>query len=113
MKKFDKNCVFCKIASGEMEKEFIFEDNDIMVFPDLNPNAPVHLLIVPKTHVVDFMELSDSKLENKLMGAVRKMINKSELKGKGFRMTINGGGAQIVNHLHIHVTGPIGRNSSL
>ena len=101
-----KDCIFCKIGSGAIPKEFEYEDDFVMVFDDIHPIRSTHLLIVPKKHVVDFYNLKDKELEYKLNSAIRKMIAKKELKNKGFKIFLNGGGAQIVDHLHIHLTGP-------
>lgn len=105
-----KDCVFCKIASGELEKEFEYEDNDLMVFPDLNPAREVHFLIVPKKHLTDFMDLTDSKLMVKIFTKIQEMIKKEKLDKNGFKLFLNGGGAQLIDHLHIHLTGPWGKN---
>lgn len=103
------NCVFCKIASHKIPKEFVFEDKDVMVFPDLNPARQVHILIVPKKHMTDFMELTDSKLMAKIFQKIQDIIKKNKLDKKGFKLFLNGGGAQIIDHLHIHLTGPWGK----
>ncbi|HYM65476.1 MAG TPA: HIT domain-containing protein [Candidatus Sulfotelmatobacter sp.] len=105
-----KNCVFCKIANHQIKKEFEYEDKDLMVFPDLNPARDVHFLIVPKKHLKDFMELKDSKLMAKVFGKIQDMIKKEKLDKKGFKLFLNGGGAQIIDHLHIHLTGPWNKN---
>ena len=101
------NCIFCKIRDGEISKEFEYEDEDVMVFDDIHPIKPIHLLIIPKKHVKDFNELvEDEALELKLNKVIRSMINEKRLSDKGFKIFMNGGGAQIVDHLHIHLTGP-------
>ncbi len=104
-----KSCVFCKIASHEIAKEFDYEDKDVMVFPDLNPAKDLHFLVVPKKHLKDFMELTDPKLMAKVFGIIQKTIKKKGLDKKGFKLLLNGGGAQIIDHLHIHITGPWGK----
>jgi len=103
-----KGCVFCKIAKGEIKKEFGYEDNDVMVFDDINPMAPIHILIVPKKHIEDFNDLKDDKLWAKIRKVAQVMVEKQGLTGKGYRLAINGGGAQMIDHLHIHVIGPLG-----
>ena len=102
-----ENCIFCKIASKEIPKEFTYEDAAVMVFPDIHPIRLVHLLIVPKKHVVDLVNVDDSVLFQKLFTVVQKMIQQQGLTDKGYRVTINGGGAQLVPHLHIHLIGPM------
>lgn len=100
------NCVFCSIANHEIDKVFTYEDNDVMVFPDIHPVKPVHLLIVPKEHIATFSHLENDKLLVKIRKVIQKMIRKAELEGKGYKIAINGGGLQIIDHLHLHLTGP-------
>jgi histidine triad (HIT) family protein len=102
------DCIFCKIGNRIIPKEFTYEDKDIMVFPDIHPLRKVHLLIIPKKHIEDFMKLEDEKLMTKLIKVTQKMVKKEKLEDKGYRIVINGGGAQIVQHLHIHLMGPVG-----
>lgn len=103
------NCIFCKIANKEIAKEFIYEDKDVMVFPDIHPVAPVHLLIMPKKHIADFLALKDTMLLEKMKTVIQKMIVKQKIEDKGYRLVVNGGGAQIIDHLHIHLMGQIGK----
>jgi len=107
------DCVFCKIAGGVIPKEFIYEDKDIMIFPDINPSREIHILIVPKKHFKDFMDLIDSKLMAKIFSTVQTMIKKNKLENTGYKVLINGGGAQIIDHMHIHLTGPWGKNETI
>ena len=104
-----ESCIFCKIANKEIAKDFTYEDEDIMVFPDIHPVAPVHLLIMPKKHIVDFFDLKDSVMLNKIKVIIHKMIVREKIQDKGYRLVINGGGAQIINHLHVHLMGKIGQ----
>ncbi|MCL5113792.1 MAG: HIT domain-containing protein [Patescibacteria group bacterium] len=104
------NCVFCKIRDREISKDFLYEDKDVMVFPDINPLKPVHILVVPKIHMKDFLEFSDKNLFLKVKTAIDKVIKSQKLNNKGYRVSVNGGGAQIVDHLHFHITGPIERS---
>ena len=105
-----KDCIFCKIRDKEIPKDFEYEDDDIMVFPDLNPAREVHFLIVPKKHLKDYMSLKDDNLMIKVNKVIQKMIKKQKLYSNGYKLFLNGGGAQIIDHLHIHLTGPWGRN---
>lgn len=102
------DCVFCKIRDREIPKEFIYEDEDVMVFPDIHPLKPIHLLIVPKKHITDFLELDDFGLIKKLTDTVKRMVKEKSLGDKGYRVAVNGGGAQVINHLHVHLLGPLG-----
>jgi histidine triad (HIT) family protein len=104
------NCIFCKIRDGIIEKEFDYQDDDVMVFPDINPLKPVHILVVPKKHVEDFLDFQDEKLYFKIKKVLEKVVKTQKLENKGYRISVNGGGAQLVNHLHFHVVGPIGKS---
>lgn len=103
-----KDCVFCKITKGEIPKEFAYEDSEVVAFNDLNPVAKVHLLVIPKTHISDFFEAKNEKTHHAIVRALHHLIEKNGLMGKGYRLEVNGGGAQIVPHLHFHLIGPIG-----
>lgn len=114
------DCVFCKIRDRIIPKEFTYEDEWVMVFPDINPIKPVHLLIVPKKHIEDLLIMNDEGsaspqggLMMKLMKVTQDMIKKFELENKGYRVGINGGGAQIINHLHFHLMGPMGKAAAM
>ncbi|MFH1186928.1 MAG: HIT domain-containing protein [Candidatus Levyibacteriota bacterium] len=104
------DCIFCKIRDKIIPKDFIYEDENVMVFPDVNPIKQVHLLIISKEHITDFSKLEDNDLTNSLREVIQKMIKQEKLEDRGYRVTINGGGAQIINHLHIHLLGPLGKN---
>jgi histidine triad (HIT) family protein len=107
------NCLFCKFAKKTLEKEFVYEDSDIMVFPDIHPVKPVHLLIVPKTHYEDLMQVSDKHLLSKMFEIIEKMAKEKGLDKNGYRVLINGGGAQAIMHLHIHLFGPLDQTTLL
>lgn len=108
-----KGCVFCRIARHEIPKDFAYEDKDVMVFDDINPMKPVHILIVPKKHIKDFNELEDGKLWDKIRSVSQQMVVKKGIENEGYRFTINGGGAQVIDHLHIHITGPLGKSAKM
>lgn len=104
-----KECVFCKIASGDIQKEFDYEDDDLMVFSDLKPLKPVHLLFVPKEHIKEFLHVNEHGLFAKIGKVIQKMIREKGLEDNGYRITVNGGGTQDVDHLHFHLIGPLNR----
>lgn len=108
-----QDCIFCKIANKEVPKEFIYEDDEVMVFKDLNPVKPVHLLIVPKAHVSELTAVEEPVLFQQLFTIVQNMIAREGLRDKGYRVVINGGGAQLVNHLHLHLMGPINKTAEM
>ncbi len=106
------DCIFCKIRDKVISKDFIYEDKDVMVFEDIHPIKPIHLLIVTKKHISEFLTISDNLLFEKILKVIQKMI-KEKLNNQGYRIVINGGGAQIVNHLHVHLVGPIEKEAKL
>ena len=106
-------CVFCKIKNKEIPKEFIYEDEGVMVFPDINPLKPVHILVVPKEHIEDFADLNDRNLFFKIKKTLDKVVKLNNLSDKGYRISVNGGGAQLINHLHFHVIGPINKDMEM
>lgn len=80
-----------------------------MVFSDISPMKPIHLLIVPKKHIRDFVDVEDVVLFQKIATIIQRMVKKEGLVDKGYRIVVNGGGAQIVGHLHFHLMGPMGK----
>lgn len=107
------DCIFCQIRDGIIPKEFTYEDEEVMVFPDIHPLKPIHLLIVPKEHIEDFIEFNNLVLLGKIKDIAQKLIKEQGLLGKGYRLEINGGGAQIIDHLHIHLMGPMGKAAEM
>lgn len=101
-----ERCVFCMIAKGEIESKKIWEDEDIIVFHDLNPQAPFHILIVPKKHIasLDDVDNEDIVLLGKLL-SIPKQISKRYHLHEGYRVVINTGrnGGQAIAHLHLHL----------
>ena len=102
------NCIFCKIARGEIPCRKVYEDDEVLAFHDINPVAPVHFLMVPKAHVVSLMEADESHqaLLGKMMLLAPKLAQEQGLE-QGFRVVVNNGkgGGQEVFHLHVHVIG--------
>ncbi|MBO6273800.1 histidine triad nucleotide-binding protein [bacterium] len=96
------DCIFCKIINGDFGTEFVYEDDNAVVFKDINPKADVHLLVVPKEHVADLNECSE-ELIGKLMSVVKKVTVQEGI--KSFKTLINTGkdAGQEVFHLHIHI----------
>lgn len=101
------DCVFCKIAAGEIPTEKIYEDEDIIAFNDLDPQAPIHFLVIPKKHItsLESVEESDSKLLGKIMLAIQKLAKDNNLEGYRVVTNIGEDGGQTVPHLHFHVLG--------
>lgn len=107
------DCVFCQIAKREIPAKFVYEDGEVMVFSDIAPVAPLHLLIVPKVHIEDLMspEVEDGKMWEKMTKVAKDLVKKNNL--KGYRLVINGGTAKLVNHLHLHLMGDVGAERKL
>lgn len=101
------SCIFCKIASKEMETNIIYEDSDCIAFNDIKPISPKHILVIPKNHYENLMEVNDKEIMSKLFEAVKKIAKQEGLAKDGFRTVINTGdnGGQTVYHLHIHILG--------
>ena len=103
------DCIFCKIISGEIPSKIIYRDKDVVVFPDINPVAPVHLLVVPVKHIATLATMTDvdTLLAGKMVAAANKVAKEQGLAKNGYRLTINCGAdaGQLVQHLHIHLIG--------
>ncbi|PWL75841.1 histidine triad nucleotide-binding protein [Candidatus Gastranaerophilales bacterium] len=101
----DNNCIFCKIINGDFGTEFVYENEHVVVFKDINPKAPVHLLVVPRVHVASLNELEDEKIMAELLKAVKAVTKKIGL--KSYKTLINTGkeAGQEVFHLHVHILG--------
>lgn len=104
-----KDCIFCKIVNKELPSEMVFENDRLVVFRDINPHAPVHLLIVPKRHirsVNDLVETDASILSETIMVA-KDMARKESIDQSGYRLLFNveRGGGQVIFHLHLHLLG--------
>lgn len=101
------DCVFCKIAAGEIPTEKIYEDEDIIAFNDLDPQAPIHFLVIPKKHItsLESVEESDSNLLGKIMLTISKLAAENNLEGYRVVTNIGEDGGQTVPHLHFHVLG--------
>lgn len=102
----DPNCIFCKIVDKQIPSKPVKDEADYLAIRDINPQAPTHILIVPKRHVRNITEFEDANALGKLFQAA-KTIAEEERLTNGFRVVVNTGedGGQTVDHLHIHVIG--------
>ena len=102
------DCIFCKIASGTIPATLLFQDDDVVAFADLNPQAPVHVLIIPRRHIVSLAQVvaTDNTLLGHMFGTVAELARTLKL-ANGYRTVINTGpdGGQTVEHIHIHLLG--------
>lgn len=102
-----EDCIFCKIIKGEIPSEKVYEDEDILAFKDIHPAAPIHVLIIPKKHIRNIIEVSESDIDlmKKITLAIQKIAKQLNVDEKGFRLISNCGpdSGQEVQHLHFHL----------
>jgi histidine triad (HIT) family protein len=103
------DCIFCQIIAGKVPSEILYQDEEVIAFPDINPVTPVHLLIIPRKHIPSLAHLSDA--EAPLIGHMTKIANqlakREGISESGYRLAISCGeqGGQEVPHLHMHLVG--------
>ena len=104
-----EGCLFCKIIARELSADLVHEDERAVAFRDINPQAPVHILVVPRKHVVSLAELADGdkELAGHLLSVARKLASDEQLHKSGYRVVLNTGAnaGQTVQHLHAHLLG--------
>lgn len=103
------DCVFCKIAGSEIPADILYQDEQVIAFRDINPQAPVHVLIIPRKHIPSVVELSgaESSLVENMVSIANQLAVKEGVSESGYRLVINCGeqGGQLVPHLHLHLLG--------
>ena len=99
------DCLFCKIASGVIRPDVIFENETILAFRDINPQAPLHVLIIPKRHLANLNTLQDAQLGGELLQTAVAIAAQAGYADSGYRTVINcnDDGGQTVHHLHVHL----------
>ncbi len=104
-----EDCLFCKIVKGEIPSEFLYEDDSFIVIKDINPAAPVHLLLIPKKHIRsnNDLEQEDTKIIADLFMVAKKMARKQGVNESGYKLLFNveKGGGQVIFHVHLHLIG--------
>ena len=104
-----QDCLFCKIISKEIPTKFTYQDKDIVAFPDINPKAPVHILIVPREHIDSVAVLPEDRqiLAGKMFIVAQKVAEKFGISKSGYRLIVNcrRNAGQLVDHLHMHLLG--------
>mgnify|MGYP001623621944 FL=1 len=102
-----EDCVFCKIIKGEIPSNKVYEDEEILAFKDINPAAPIHILVIPKKHIASLVDMKegDEILISKIYTVINKIAQDIGIDKKGFRVIVNCGedGGQEVAHLHFHL----------
>ncbi|GAA0122189.1 MAG: histidine triad nucleotide-binding protein [Clostridium argentinense] len=106
------DCIFCKIISGEIPSNKVYEDDKVFAFKDINPEAPIHVLIIPKTHITSINDLNhqNSHLISHIFLTIQNIVKELGIDESGYRVVANTGkdGGQTVNHMHFHLLA--GRN---
>lgn len=106
----DSSCIFCRIAAGEIPAKLVYEDEQCVAFHDLNPQAPVHILVIPRRHIASLADArppEDEAALGQVMLAAARVAGEQGLSAAGFRAVVNtgAGAGQSVFHLHVHVLG--------
>ena len=105
----EADCIFCKILNGEISTPFVFENDLLVVFEDIHPQAPVHLLIVPRKHIRSVNEFTDADrgIVAEIFMVAREMAGKFGIRDSGYKLLFNveQGGGQEIFHLHLHLIG--------
>ncbi len=102
-----ERCIFCRIVAGEVPASFLHQDEEVIAFRDIEPQAPTHILVVPKAHIPSIGELGQSELIGRLIQVANQVAQKEGIAKAGYRLVINCGreGGQVVPHLHLHLLG--------
>ena len=105
----EKDCIFCQIAQGQTDTEMLYQSDTLVVFKDINPHAPVHLLLVPKKHIRSINDLTDDdrKILAELTMVAKEMAKEHGVARSGYKLLYNveKGGGQLIFHLHMHLIG--------
>jgi histidine triad (HIT) family protein len=101
------DCLFCKMVAGDIKPDVVFEDDHILAFRDINPQAPVHILVIPKRHITTLNDLDDVQMGGRILQAAVELAKQQGLAEDGYRAVFNcnGHGGQAVHHLHLHLLG--------
>ncbi len=99
-----EDCIFCKIINKEIPGSIVYENDNVLAFKDINPQAPIHIILVPKKHVTSIME-ADSEISANITHAIKEIAKEQKIDKLGFRVITNCGkdAGQTVNHLHFHI----------
>jgi histidine triad (HIT) family protein len=104
-----EECIFCRIVAGEVPSDIVYQDEDFLAFRDISPQAPTHVLIIPKTHIASSAKLTggQQELAGRLIILAKNLAEKEGIAKRGYRLVINCGseGGQVVPHLHLHLIG--------
>lgn len=100
-------CLFCKMVAGDIKPDIVFENEQFLAFRDINPQAPVHIIVIPKRHVATLNDLDDTEMAGRLLQAAVNLAQQEGLAEEGYRTVFNcnNNGGQAVYHLHLHLLG--------
>jgi histidine triad (HIT) family protein len=100
-------CLFCRIVSGDVPAGIVYEDDEVVAFRDIRPEAPTHLLLVPRKHVATLAEAPDAPVLGRLLLRAGELAVQENVAATGFRLVVNSGewAGQTVSHLHVHLLG--------
>ena len=105
----EKGCIFCQIAHGRTDTEILYQTDTLVVFKDINPHAPVHLLFVPKRHIrsINDLTVADQGILSELIMVAKEMAREHGVAKSGYKLLYNveRGGGQVIFHLHLHLIG--------
>jgi len=105
----DEQCLFCRISAGEIPAQLLYETPDVVAFRDISPEAPTHILIIPRKHIpsVSELEVGDARVMGELFLAAQELARKEGIEESGYRMVMNAGAdaGQAVFHIHMHLLG--------
>ncbi len=101
------DCIFCKISTGEINSEAVYEDSEVKVFKDLHPKAPVHFLVIPKEHIqsIAHLEANHNAVMAKLIYTAKRVAEDLGLNGYKLLFNVGREGGQVIDHLHLHLLG--------
>lgn len=101
------DCLFCKIGSGQIGSETLFEDEQVRVFTDIHPKAPIHLLVIPKTHIPSIVDLEEDHqtIISHMIFTAKRAAERVGLKGYKLVFNVGREGGQVIDHLHLHLLG--------
>ena len=103
------DCIFCQIVAGKIPSEIVYQDDEVIAFRDINPQAPIHLLIIPKRHIPSLTHLTeeDLPLMGRMVNVANRLAKREGIAETGYRLAISCGkeGGQLVPHLHLHLIG--------
>jgi histidine triad (HIT) family protein len=103
------DCIFCKIVAGKVPSEIVYQDEEVFAFRDISPQAPTHVLVIPRRHIPSLSDLSEAEapIITRMVNIASQLAKREAIADRGYRLVINNGkeGGQVVPHLHLHLLG--------